>query len=106
MTNIRKLEAFVKKWLKWYLEVRNVNDLPEKLLARVITLKEDKAILCLFQNIPNLTLRQTQLKRRQKGFNIKYNYNSPTWKRCVISIYFEETIVTRAHVTFYSMQRL
>lgn len=64
---MRKSEAFVKKWVKRYLEIENVDDLSEKGLARVTTTKEDKAILRLFQDKPDLSLRCAQMKLRKKG---------------------------------------
>lgn len=66
-------EAFVKKWVKRYLEIENIDDLPEKGLARVTTTKEDKAILRLFQDKPNLSLRCAQMKLRKKGIYVSLN---------------------------------
>ncbi|KYN33128.1 hypothetical protein ALC56_12605 [Trachymyrmex septentrionalis] len=51
---IRKSEAFVKKWVQQYLEIGNVDDLPERGLSRATTTKENKAILRLFLFIGNL----------------------------------------------------
>ena len=70
---IRKSEAFVKKWVQRYLEVGNVDDLPERGLSRATTTKEDKAILCLFQNKPGISLRCAQIKLRMKGINVSLN---------------------------------
>lgn len=71
--SLKKSQAFVKKWVKRYLEVRNVDDLPERGLARVTTEKQDKAIVRLFEANPNLTLRQAQVKLRQKGIEVGTN---------------------------------
>ena len=70
---MRKSEAFVKKWVKRYLEVGNVDDLPERGLSRVTTTKTDKVILRLFQNKPGLSLRCAQLQLRKKGIHVSLN---------------------------------
>ncbi|XP_018359900.1 PREDICTED: uncharacterized protein LOC108759087, partial [Trachymyrmex cornetzi] len=67
---IRKSEAFVKKWVQRYLEVGNVDDLPERGLSRATTTKENKAILRLFQDKPGISLRCAQIKLRKKGIAI------------------------------------
>ena len=51
---IRKSKAFVKKWVQQYLEIGNVDDLPERGLSRATTTKENKAILRLFLFTGNL----------------------------------------------------
>lgn len=70
---MRKSETFVKTWVKRYLEVGNVDDLPERGLARITTTKEDKMILRLFQDKPGLSLRFAQMKLRKKGINVSLN---------------------------------
>lgn len=70
---MRKSEAFVKKWVKRYLEIRTVDDLPKKGLARVTTTKENKTILRLFQDKPGLSLRCAQMKLRKKGIHVSLN---------------------------------
>jgi len=70
---VRKSETFVKKWVKRYLEVGNVDDLPERGLDRVTTTKEDKMILRLFQDKPGLSLRCAQIKLRNKEIYVSLN---------------------------------
>jgi len=55
-----------------YLEVGNVNDLPERGLFRATTTKEDKAILRLFQDKLGILLCCPQ-KLRKKGIPVSLN---------------------------------
>ncbi|KAG6452269.1 hypothetical protein O3G_MSEX007545 [Manduca sexta] len=71
--HIKKSESFVKKWVKRFSEVGNVDDLPERGSSRVTTEQEDRAIIRLFQNTPGLSLRTAQLKLRKKGIDISLN---------------------------------
>lgn len=70
---MKKSESFVKKWVKRYIEVGNVDDLPERGSSQVTTEKQDRAILRLFQNNSALSLRSAQVKLRQKGLDISLN---------------------------------
>ena len=94
---MRKSEAFIKTWVKRYLEVGNVDDLPERKLARVTITKEDKTILRLFQDNPGLSLRCAQIKLRKKNSRLfKYDSKSPACeKKRVFSINFEKTFVVK-----------
>lgn len=87
---MRKSKAFVKTWVKRYMEVRNVDDLPERGRLRVKTTKEDKTILRLFQDLPGLSLRCGQIKLRKKGIYVSHDSKSPAWKKRVFSINFED----------------
>ncbi|EGI64037.1 PREDICTED: neurofilament heavy polypeptide-like [Acromyrmex echinatior] len=87
---IRKSEAFVKKWVQRYLEVGNVDNLPERGLSRATTTKEDKAILRLFQDKPGISLRYAQIKLRKKGIAI--SLNTIRKRLCEKNVYFRSTL--------------
>lgn len=70
---MKKSESFVKKWVKRYLDVGNVDDLPERGSSRVTTKNQNRAIVRLFQDNPGLSLRSAQSKLRQKGIDLSLN---------------------------------
>lgn len=53
--------------MKRYLEIENVDDLPERGLMHVTTKNQDNKIIHLFKGNLNFTLRQAQVKLQRKG---------------------------------------
>lgn len=70
---IKKSESFVKKWVKRFLDVGNVNDLPKRGSCRTTNKQEDREIIRLFKDSPCLSLRTAQLKLRKRGIETSLN---------------------------------
>lgn len=67
---MKKSKAYVSKWVKRYLEVKNVDDLPDRGFTPKTTKKEDKMILKVFEKNSSLSLRGGQAILQRKGLNI------------------------------------
>ncbi|EFN89470.1 hypothetical protein EAI_06071 [Harpegnathos saltator] len=63
---MKKSKTFVSKWMNRCVEVKNVDDLPERGSIQKTTDKEDKLILQMFANNIRLLLRGEQAALKEK----------------------------------------
>lgn len=68
-----KSVSFVKKWVKRYSDVKNVDDLPERGTRRSTSEKNDKAIFKIFEKNPVCSLRKAKLLLSKKGIEVSLN---------------------------------
>lgn len=67
---MNKSRAFVNKWVKRYMEYKNVDDLPERGKIKKTSSAEDKRVWQMFSKNPLLSLRSGQEKLKQKGLKL------------------------------------
>lgn len=67
---MKKSKTFISKWVKRYLEVKNVDDLPNRGTKSKTTKTEDKLILREFEKNPRLSLRSGQAVLCRKGLKL------------------------------------
>ncbi|KYQ48095.1 hypothetical protein ALC60_12874 [Trachymyrmex zeteki] len=72
---IKKIETdfFVRKWVKRYNEIKNVDDLPERGTQQSTTKKDDKAIVKIFEKNPGCSLRRAKNLLLKKGIDVSLN---------------------------------
>ncbi|GAB1862215.1 Mos1 transposase HTH domain-containing protein [Camponotus japonicus] len=68
-----KSVSFVKKWVKRYNDMKNVDDLPERGTRRSTSKENDKAILKIFAKNPGCSLRKAKLILSKKGVEVSLN---------------------------------
>ncbi|KOC58711.1 hypothetical protein WH47_05254 [Habropoda laboriosa] len=68
-----KSVSFIKKWVKRYEDVKNVDDLPERGKRCSTSEKDDKAILRIFEKNPGCSLRKAKLLLAKKGVEVSLN---------------------------------
>lgn len=67
---MKKSKTFVTKWVKRYLETKNVDDLPDRGKTKKTSSAEDKRIVQLFAKNPLLSLRSGQEQLKRRGLDI------------------------------------
>ncbi|CAK9833697.1 Transposable element Tcb2 transposase [Anthophora retusa] len=68
-----KSVSFIKKCVKRYEDVKNVDDLPERGKRCSTSEKDDKAILRIFEKNPGCSLRKAKLLLAKKGVEVSLN---------------------------------
>lgn len=63
--------SFVKKWVKRYNDVKNVDNLPERSMRRSTSEKNDKAILKIFAKNPRCFLWKAKLSKKDIEVSLK-----------------------------------
>lgn len=67
---LHRSEGFVRKWVTRYRAYNNVDDFPERGSTRATSSREDRVLLRLFEQNPNITLRQAQQRLARQNINI------------------------------------